>query len=423
MLLAACGNDVEVVLDASPGGGPLDVLSVDAPIDAPPEPVAVTLTLLRPPLDPAAVQLVVAYQDGDGTWTRAPAPVGDDYTFTIASGRYGVMVACMNDQLGAPRPARFVQLEYFTVAETARVTMSSYRCGLPPTANVHGNVANAISSIAISSDGFYGDGWSTYSLPARRGLLDVVATDPPYGPTYASTRLLIVHDVDVVGNTRIDLDVADALPTTEHQVIGIVAAPGEQLRTSSALRTANGTDVGLSHASSTMFRASPVATRAPGDRDHVSVSIGTSNRSRTLTRWGGPPGDIVGSLPAPLTAVQCTTDGATPYPRVLATWGATDADRVHIHLLQPSPAGLGLGDLLLGAARSRGHLAGATSWSLPDFSTISDWPAVYQPTPGSATSCAVTAYQTAAGPSAFASLYPPDGTTVRSATADTVWTP
>src|SRR6266496_3413401 len=55
----------------------------------------VTLTLTNRPNDAAMFTFIVAYQDGSGPWTVAPAPSGDTYSLPVASSSYSVAWTCV----------------------------------------------------------------------------------------------------------------------------------------------------------------------------------------------------------------------------------------------------------------------------------------------------------------------------------------
>ena len=91
-LLAACTKAESPASPDASSESDAAVQVADAAIDASPR--EITLNVPNHPLDAAPNDFVVAFQDGDGPWTRAPAPVGDDYTIPIENERYGVLVAC-----------------------------------------------------------------------------------------------------------------------------------------------------------------------------------------------------------------------------------------------------------------------------------------------------------------------------------------
>src|SRR3954468_10235373 len=58
-------------------------------------PHTVTLVMHHQPANPAQFAYLVAYQDGSGPWTLAPAPAGETYTLPIFSPVYAVAWTCI----------------------------------------------------------------------------------------------------------------------------------------------------------------------------------------------------------------------------------------------------------------------------------------------------------------------------------------
>src|SRR5437016_733700 len=85
VVVTACGGGNSGTTDSGTGG------------DAPPGDSgssSVRLTLTNHPTNAAMFEFIVAYQDGTGAWTAAPAPSGDTYTLPITSSKYGYAWTC-----------------------------------------------------------------------------------------------------------------------------------------------------------------------------------------------------------------------------------------------------------------------------------------------------------------------------------------
>lgn len=408
-LLAACTKASQ-----SPTESDAAVQIADAAIDAAPR--EITLTVPAHPTDPVPYNFVVAFQDGDGPWTRAPAPVGDDYTLPIETDRYGVLVACSGLwQRGFG--ASIVQIEYFTKAETTQVEVLLSACGDPRMlGSVGGTVTNANinNPIAIAVDDYLDRRSSAgaYSLTAPLGTRDLVAHEDG---AYQINRVLIHRDLQVTGSQQLDIDFAPAVATQQHDVLGLALADGEHVDVFNYFTTANGTRVRMSYSSGIgKFFTTPAAIRRAGDFDWLDTSVSryTSSLSMAFRRyqvWGTATSNITTSWRPPIAGLDCGTDADK---RAYFAWQATTADRYYVAVY--------LGTVFRYAGLSRGYLGAATSWAEPDLSTIDGWPtATYQlPTsPNQYTSCGLEVFDTAAGPSEFATSRHADGVAIRSAKA------
>ncbi len=409
-LLAACTNDSE-----SPSESDAAAQIVDAAIDAAPR--EITLTVPAHPTDPAAYNFVVAFQDGAGPWTRAPAPVGDEYTLPIETDRYGVLVACSGlwQRQGG---ASIVQIEYFTKAEATHVQIDLSACGDPRIlGSVGGTVTNANlnNPIALAVDDFLytRSGGGSYSLAAPLGTRDIVAHEDG---AYQVDRVLIQRDLEVTGSQQLDIDFAPAVTTEQHDVLGLTLASGERVDVFNYFTTKNGTRVRMSYSSGTgKFFTAPAAIRRAGDFDWLDTTVSryTSTLSMAFRRyqvWGTATSNVIASWRPPLAGVDCGTDADK---RAHFAWQATTADRYYVEVY--------LGTVYRYAGLSKGYLGAATSWAEPDLSTIDGWPtATYQlpASPNQYTGCGLEVFDTAGGPSEFATSRHADGVVIRSAKAN-----
>src|SRR5690625_3100807 len=90
LLLAACGTSQPPGSEPPPGREP----------DPSPEPDTTTVRLTIPPEHLPLVQLV-AFQDGEGSWTELEKGAGPyELEVTDSSGRYGVALVCLHSPLG-----------------------------------------------------------------------------------------------------------------------------------------------------------------------------------------------------------------------------------------------------------------------------------------------------------------------------------
>ena len=419
-LLIACEEDrQDITQDA--------FVADDAAVEPPPidAPTAVILTLRYQPIEPEAFDFVVAYQEDTGAWTRAPSPVGDEFILPIRSERYGVLVACTGGYGGSSVRQRIVQVEHFTLTETHHLTLSLDGCGDPRvTGTIHGTISNLGTSPSISvAAGEYArtdSAGSSYQVSAPQGVRDLVAHR--ITPGNRSDAILIDHDMSIGADTPHDIDFASSTPTVQRTVTGL-ASPVDRVNTWNYFHSKNGTIVRLSSSNDTGFWTSPPEVRQPGDLDRLYVL--QSNASLTqlqwFERWGGPDGDVAVSMRAIPKNLTCATSTTTPVPRVSVSWSPLLADRTVVAVRHTTQ---GLGEsLYITMALSKGYLGSASTWEVPDFTTIQGWPATYNSIQGFSTVCAVEVSDATTGPAEFSSTKHMNGVVIRGAGANLIFTP
>ena len=394
-------------------------MEVDAPIDAP---SAITLTVPAHPTDATTYKYVVAFQDGDGPWTLAPAPVGDDYLLPIVSDRYGVLVTCSGlwQRQGG---ASIVQTEYFTRAETTRVQIDLSACGDPRVlGRIEGTVSNAgvQNPVGLAVDDFLSvrSGGGSYSLPAPLGKRDVIASQEG---AYQIDRMLIERDLQVASTTPLNVDFVPAVATEQHTLIADTLASDERLSTFNYFTTANGTRVRMSGGGQPdVFYSAPAALRRPGDFDWLDATVSRSLPALTMAfrrfqLYGTATTNITATWRAPLAIFDCSLDMAK---RAHFSWSATAADRYYVYIY--------IGSVFRYTGVSKGYLGAATSWVEPDLSAITDWPATYDlppVPPNQYAGCGLEVLETANGPAEFASSRHADGVSIRSSQITRNFTP
>lgn len=115
IFLAACGDVASAPADAAGG----DAATADAATADAAEPVTVTVTTYATFFggftgDNRANLPFVAAQDGDGQWQQLVG-AGGEYSFQVASGRYGVVTVCPEAQ-DVPRTTE-VTVRHYTISE------------------------------------------------------------------------------------------------------------------------------------------------------------------------------------------------------------------------------------------------------------------------------------------------------------------
>ena len=406
---------------------PSTSFDASVPIDAAPAEVGsavVALTVPFQPTTPTAYDFIVAYQDGVEPWTRAPPRVGDVFTLPITSDRYGVLVAC-SDAFPSFSKLRIVQIEYFTIAEATHVEIPLFGCGDPRAlAHLHGTVSNlgATPSISVETgDSIHATSTGTaYELDLAAGTRDVVARTDIESPG----RILVVHDVDEVNDTALDIDFTTAVAMSDHQVHGLTTSQGDVIDTRSLLETANGTSAILSATSTNqfVFTSSPASMHRPGDVDRLYAIVAASNSSayRSLDVYGAT-GDVTATFRAPIAGLACATGTAAPTPRVHATWTPLTTDITMVSVVQEDQLTNEM--LEINAAMTTGYRGTASTWDAPDPSTIVDWPHGYDVTAGTIANCMLHVEDSSTGPGELATVHHVAGTIMLGATAGVAYTP
>lgn len=137
LALAACGK--------------VETTSPDAGANSPPPPPSVVFHNLIGNGQTANAGLV-AYQDGDGPWQLVTG-TGGNYTFTVASGRYGLAVVCdrTSPAPGQGIPVSELTINYYAATDAAELALFADCVAIAPTAgptppaavNVGGTLAGA----------------------------------------------------------------------------------------------------------------------------------------------------------------------------------------------------------------------------------------------------------------------------------------
>ena len=322
-LLSACGDDP-----------PAPTSPVDPPADPPAD---VDVAFCRG-LEPAWV----AFQDGDGQWTRVePAVAGSVTTFhgTFAAGR-GAVATARRFASGLTALAVF----YGTPGELTLVGDTSPRDCSPATGTLHGTV----TGLDTNEVAFVSAGLSTHrdaAFPGERndftlgdlaaGPQDLLATRVTVvGGAGTLTGLILRRGIEVADSGTVaplDFASAEAFAPAVRDVT-IQGLGPEGALTQSGFHTARSEHVlefvpVRETAATRAYRAIPEAKLQPGDLlvllATTAPTIGNVRRAATL--WYRAPVDrtlALGALPTPPTiAVEATTPSLRPRARL-----ATQAD-------------------------------------------------------------------------------------------------
>jgi hypothetical protein len=233
--IAACGGGGDNP-DAPTNPDPDAETSPDANVDAGP-PVEVTATVLA--ASDSGVRVIM--QDGAGPWQVVTAGAGDEYTFTVTTGRYGFATLCADDNW---------QEIYVLFATTADPEpFWNVGCG-----GAGGPVdVHAVSGTISGLTGYGFDGQLgvlsiqdntkattfAYEGQAFEGTNDFMFGRYADGAGEMIDRLAITRDIAVAGPTEFDVDFAADGVATELHPVEIGLSPGQQGFLYSTFRTRN----------------------------------------------------------------------------------------------------------------------------------------------------------------------------------------
>lgn len=308
----------------------------------------------------AALQPVwVAFQDGDGVWTRAqPVSDGNDVTFQqVFTANRGAIATARTVQPGQT----VLSIQYGLTSELALFgDTNPAHCGQPVPKTLLGTVAGlGTSDFAAVNAGFgsraivapQGTGNNNYSLSALiDGPQDVLATRTTQvvGGTNLLTGIILRRTPALVDNATIpvlDFNSVEAFaPAVANMTINGIGAEGAMSVT--RLRTAHGeneisflTNAPVT-AATRSYNAIPETRLEPGD---LQLALATStpnstNSGRSATVYFRAPVNLLLTLGAPVIAPVLSTVATTPSLRLRARLEQqSDYDRTTAVTYQQGP--------------------------------------------------------------------------------------
>jgi hypothetical protein len=315
----------------------------------------------------------LAWNDGDGPW-RLLEGNGPSYVFHPASGRYGVAIACEEDD------GRLSVSVTHAVTDELPVVIA--RCSEPAAetnASLGGTITGAADGDEISLGLSSGDALTVRALRGPRhyelfldaGVLDVAGLAESAGVPAAA---LVRRGVSVSGDTTLDLDfAADALPLVARPLsIQNVDEGARQVTARVTWRSERGASLTL-HASerNTQYHAVAAGAMAAGDSQTLSVaSIDNGYQLRGAARRFRASEAMTVVLPFPFapTAVTRVPAGAYVLPSMT---------------FEPYPGAVyyslsaGSNSESRGALFSSRWLGQQRSYTFPDLSGLPGWKAVW----------------------------------------------
>lgn len=393
-------------------------------------PHSVTLVMHHQPTNPAGVGFIVAYQDGAGPWTIAPAPSGETYTLPIFSPVYAVVWTCMSPGTGPGAALRQVNMYQFAMAERTELTVE-----VPPRCSdqggnvvLHGTLDNSqfLNDYVVK----FGDRTATvgdndeFTLATPPGTHDLIVLG---GSSFTgngevvATAALVQRNLTVTGNTDVSVDAADLEPVQSFAVNNLFG--GVKQTSTVNLYTANGTLAPLVSDSSFPFSNASLAAdqMAGGDiyDQQLAVAQFTGAYVASSTATTAPGDETWVDVPA-LSAVTSTTSTA-PYVRVTSAWTAYPGAVGYGWLATQTPGNTGSGNPCGGSGNctitwtallSAGVIGTNGSYEMPDLSALPGWSPALQLVAGAQIRGGVQA-MTSTGTGDFPALVPPAAGTHR----------
>lgn len=442
MALVACGSSHSATSTDAPGTG-TDGAGSDGNGggggDGSGGPATVKLTLTDRPTNAAMFSFLVAYQDGSGPWTLAPAPSGDTYTLPIHSPVYSVAWTCIattgGGGTGGATQLRQVSLASFAVAERSSLTMT-----IPPRCTDRISRVALTGNITGTNGGFYlvtaGDRTvfaanGAYSMELPPGTYDVFAVRA--GPGSGAGDLVadeaaVVRGVSVTAATAQDIDFTTAQATQSFPVT-VENAATARVTTTTTLYTANGSSPTLVTDSTSPWETEALAAAqgASGDVYLQAVQVGDGGgATETVESWTGAPAAQDVTPPAAQGGATSTVPTSTPYPEIMTTWaaytGATGYAWIASQPLGPQQCGgQNACAVVWSALLSPGVTGASPAFQMPDLSGLSGWSSELQIVPGSAVNGRLDAFTSSAGASDFPPVNPAASGTQRTI-AEGRWT-
>jgi hypothetical protein len=327
------------------------------PTTTPPPPEVQTVSVAF--CDPY-VPLWLAFQDGDGAWTRAAPTVASGssvFHLTFAANRGAVATVLV----GAPGTT-FLQVLYGTPEELASVGINTPRvCGLTAVRTLLGTVAGVdINERAIVRGGFgavtvahHGEDFALDLLPA--GPRDIIAARATLGAAGDErlTKFILRHGVDLPDGASLgvlDFDAPEAFaPVVANVTLAGAGVDGAfifaQLRSATSENQFSLPFPGASGLNQSYY-ALPEAQLAAGDLQELVATAhdDTPNAGRSLLWYFRSPVDRTLEFGPDIIAPSFTTVATTPSLRIRAQFVPQDAyDReASIVYLTDGPSNVGV---------------------------------------------------------------------------------
>jgi hypothetical protein len=419
-----CGGHDTAVIDASGNGDGNGSATDGAVTDTTgANPSTVTLTLNNRPNNAAMFSFIVAYQDGSGPWTIAPAPVGDTYSFTVNAPVYGVAWTCIATVAG-PTSQRQVTAAHFAKVERTSVTMDvPARCTDRNTfVGLSGNVTNTGGGFVLVQYGeraAFAANNGNYAFEVQPGTRDLIVSHlspTGIGNDFAADASVIQRGVTINAMTTRNIDFSTAVATQSFPVT--VGAPvNTRVSTRTTLFTTGTTFASLVNETVPAFETISLdATQMDaGDVYDQSITVGSAGQFATTTNATAAPAALTYAAPTPLGGAIASVPTTNPYPQIKTTWAAYSNtigyNFVALQTLtQPQCGGGPACTIGWTTYLSPGVTGSSPTYQMPDLSGLTGWNAKLQPITGTQVVGTMQAMTSTAGVTDFPPARPTVGT-------------
>jgi len=316
LLVAACGDNLET--------GPDAPANADAPGDTMVIPPMITVTFTNRPSTPTAYKFLVAFQDGTGPWTLAPAPTGDTYSIPITALNYGIAWTCLSPGL------REVTAFYFSKAERSSLTIPvPDRCTdrAPMAVSLSGTVSNRpVGGAMAAAFGPRASDVDTtsglYSIATPPGTRDLAVGHAVVGGGNAvMDSATVQRGVVVNAGSTVDVDFATAM-ATRTAVVTVVTSGTPRVNVRTQLQTPGGTSLRLVDANAAPYLTSGLAASqaVSGDVYNLQILVAQGGQTAITQNWLSEVAPTTYVAPTPFGTATTTVMSSTPYPIITTTW-------------------------------------------------------------------------------------------------------
>ena len=321
---SGCGNKAPAGDDSMSDGGIGDGGDDDGGHNGQ-QPTNVMLTMNHRPTNAAMYSFLVAYRDGGGPWTLAPAPTGNNYTLPIYSPAYSVAWTCIG-AAGATQARQVSEVQFAISERTALGIDVPPRCTDAYTfVQLRGTISNSgpVTTYTVK----FGDRTATanqqnqFTILTQPGTHDLVvlsAGSINIGTDTVVSNAYVQRNLTVAGTTTVMIDAVNLEPAQSFDVNLLTGGVRDSTAT---ILYANGTTAQLVADATPFYETESLAddqmiASDVYDQQMTVASLGSSVSTSLATatpdvlEWTAPP-DL-----GPVTATAATT----PYPRVTSTW-------------------------------------------------------------------------------------------------------
>lgn len=381
--VAACGGSDSTVDAPKADATPI--------VDAAANSTSVTIPISNLPTNLSS--LAFAYYDGSGVWTEAPAPVNNAITLDIVGKTYVLALGCSTGFFIVTTDLAHRAITDQSAVEAPQLCSSKAQPTLTSIAGTLTSATDSSNIVAAGSDNSSvnfaaGTNSKTFMLNTAPGTVDVFAARLQANGVPAVVKVergFVVGATPITGK-NLTLASGALTPTT-------VAQPGATVSSVSTLMMLNGTQSGDLDVVDApyAFAALPTALARPTD----------------LYQMTATNDDAVGTGDVTVVTVAARPTAITFETNLMAvpTLGATAVTFSKITTAGAKYSALSVGknstsDFYLEfSSFTDAYLAAGTTWQIPDFSNVTNWPLVLKAVTAKGRSFSMSATVTTGTPS------------------------